>query len=165
MTRASITAGLCILALTAGLASAWWWFERPDPLPEFALPDLSGDIRRSEEWRGEVLVLNFWATWCKPCREEMPMLASLQSELGDAGLQVVGVAVDELEPVRRFAAEYGIDYPLLVDLVGAVRLQDAVNGGAALPMTVVADREGLIRARVPGKLDRRRLEAIVQPLL
>ena len=98
------------------------------------------------------------------------MLVEAQSDLGDAGLQVVGIAVDKLAPTAAFAKRYGINYPVLVDLNKAARIQDRYARltdarAAVLPFTVIIDRRGRIRARVAGKLDRKRLESLILPLL
>lgn len=98
------------------------------------------------------------------------MLIQAQAELGDAGLQIVGIAVDRRAPTAAFAQRYGINYPVLVGLTKGARIQDrytAVTGAppALLPYSVVIDRRGRIRADVTGKLNRARLEALVLPLL
>lgn len=82
-------------------------------LPDFTLPDLDDQPRSIREWSGRPLVINFWATWCAPCRREMPLLQSLQDERSDGSLQVIGVALDNLADVRRFIAETGVTYPNL----------------------------------------------------
>lgn len=137
--------------------------------PAFTLPDLSGTPRHISEFDGQVLVLNFWATWCAPCREEIPMLIEAQAELGDRGLQIIGIAVDRREAAAAFAKRYGINYPVLADLHKTARVQDMYtqpgDPAAVLPYTVIVDRRGRIRASVAGKLDRQQLEALVFPLL
>lgn len=155
-----------VLALVAGLGLAWWWSgPQPQALPAFALPDLDGDIRQASDWDGDILVLNFWATWCKPCREEIPMLIAAQADYAGQGVQIIGLAVDEPEPVQRFANQFGVNYPLLVDALGVMRLQDAIGTATGLPFTVIVDRSGSIRAQVLGEMDRDRLDALLRPLL
>src|SRR5262245_22722504 len=80
-------------------------------LAGLALPDASGKEQRLDQWRGKVLVVNFWATWCAPCREEMPEFIKAQSEFGASGLQFVGIAVDQPDKVQQFANEIGLNYP------------------------------------------------------
>lgn len=161
---------LILLILVAAGASAYAVLT-PDyrMRPEFTLPDLSGTPRHISEFDGQVLVINFWATWCIPCREEIPMLIEAQADLGDEGLQVIGIAVDKRKAAAAFAKRYGINYPVLVDLQKAARVQDAYtqpgDPQAVLPYTVIVDRRGRIRASVAGKLNRKQLEALVQPLL
>lgn len=154
----------CALALAAGVALAWWLYGG-ERRPDFALPDLEGDIHHVSEWDGELLVVNFWATWCAPCREEIPMLIEAQADYRERGLRVLGLALDRRPAVRRFVEEYGIDYPVLVDAAGVARVQDAFGGGTGLPMTVIVDRKGMIRERVPGALTRERLDRLVKPYL
>ncbi len=112
----------------------------PEVLPDFTLLDLEGTPRSIQGWPGKSMIVNFWATWCAPCRREIPLLKDLQREHGDAGFQVVGVAVDFREDVLRYAQDIGIDYPVLIgehDGLAAVNL----FGQAALgfPFTVFTD--------------------------
>jgi thiol-disulfide isomerase/thioredoxin len=155
----------CALALAAGAGLAWWLHDDAERRPHFSLPDLEGEIRHVSEWDGELLAINFWATWCAPCREEIPMLVAAQRDYRGDGLRILGLALDGREPVRRFAAEYGINYPLLVDAAGVARVQDLFGGGSGLPMTVIVDREGRIREHVPGALTRDRLDRLLAPYL
>lgn len=155
-----------LVALTAGITAYWWWPDQPQQrVPSFTLPNLSGENRSATDWRGDILVLNFWATWCKPCREEIPMLVRAQNDLGGRGVQIVGMAVDNPEPVRKFAQEYGINYPVLVETADTMRVQNALGGSAGLPFTVVVDRRGRVHAKQAGRIDRARLEAMLAPLL
>lgn len=137
--------------------------------PAFTLPDLNGRPRSISEFDGKVLLINFWATWCVPCRKEIPMLIEAQKQLGPAGLQVIGIAIDKRKPVAGFARHYGINYPVLVDMHKAARIQDRYtqpgDPAAVLPYTVIVDRSGHIRASIAGRLKRTQLDALVQPLL
>lgn len=155
-----------VLALACALAAYFvWGYDSYERLPSFALSDLSGDIHRPSEWRGQIVVMNFWATWCAPCREEIPMLIEAQTELADQGVQIVGLAVDRKQAVEQFAKQFGINYPVLVGMAEVVQLQDALGGGMGLPFTVIVDRQGRIRARVLGKMDREQLNKLLAPLL
>lgn len=160
-------AAACALALAAGVGLAWWLHGGgEDPhRPEFALPDLDGDVRHVSEWDGELLVINFWATWCAPCRREIPMLVSAQRDYRDHGVRILGLALDQREPVKKFAADYGINYPVLVDAMGVARVQDAFDAGTGLPMTVIVDRSGRVRERVAGEITRDRLDRLLAPHL
>ncbi len=117
--------------------------------PDFVLPTLAGDSLRLSELRGQIVVVNFWATWCAPCLEEIPELIALHDELNPHGLTVLGVAIDEEGEVlvRPFAERLGITYPVLLD-DGAVA--EAFGGVWALPTTYVIDPEGQIMQRVIG---------------
>lgn len=107
------------------------------------LPDLSGRGQALAQWRGKVLVVNFWATWCAPCREEMPHFVRAQLDHGANGLQFVGIAADSADKAREFATEIGVNYPILIGGYGAIELSRALgNSVGALPFTVVLDRRG-----------------------
>jgi thiol-disulfide isomerase/thioredoxin len=112
-----------------------------------SLPDLDGKEQALGQWKGKVLIVNFWATWCVPCREEMPEFVKLQKEFGDRGVQFVGIAVDDPAKVRQFAAELGLNYPALIGGYGAIELSKSLgNRVGALPYTLV---------RPPGTISRR----------
>src|SRR5262245_45102644 len=111
-------AGVGALAATAGYGFHLWWAERGGEAPNAAavqallttpLKDLEGASRTIETWRGKVLVVNFWATWCVPCRKEIPEFVKLQERHGDRGLQLVGIAFDQPQPVGDFAREFRIN--------------------------------------------------------
>ena len=130
------------------------------------LVDLQGKSRRLEEWSGQVLVVNFWATWCPPCLEEIPIFIGMQERLGDRGLQFVGIAIDDLESVRIFAERQKMNYPTLVGQADAMALSDlAGNARGGLPYTLVLDRSGRIVSKHYGALTRAELESIVLPML
>ena len=131
-----------------------------------ALPDASGKEQRMDQWRGKVLVVNFWATWCAPCREEMPEFIKAQTEFGEKGLQFVGIAVDQADKVAQFEKEIGLNYPSLVAGFGAMELSRTLgNKLMALPFTVIVDRKGAIVHTQLGILKPDKLEAIVKQLL
>ena len=117
--------------------------------PDFVLPTLAGDSLRLSELRGQIVVVNFWATWCAPCLEEIPELIALHDALNPHGLTVLGVAIDEEGEVlvRPFAERLSITYPVLLD-DGAVA--ESYGGVWALPTTYVIDPKGQIMQRVIG---------------
>ncbi len=117
--------------------------------PDFTLPTLAGDSLRLSDLRGQIVVLNFWATWCAPCIEEIPELIKLHDELNPHGLTVLGVSLDEEGPdlIKPFTDRFGITYPIPLD-DGAVA--EAYGGIWALPTTYVIDAEGQIVQRVIG---------------
>jgi len=125
--------------------------------------DLSGRVRRLSEWQGRVTLFNFWATWCAPCRDEMPLLDAAASRFG---LTVVGIGIDSSDKIREFADKIGVRYEILVASPAAVPLmKDLGNSAGGLPFSLVLDRAGRIAARKLGPLDRAELEGIVAPLL
>jgi len=116
-----------------------------ETLPQFTLADRDGQPRSLQDWPGKALVVNFWATWCAPCRREIPLLQQLQRDHGDEGFQVIGIAVDFRDKVLAYAADMKIDYPLLIGE------QDALDAAAAFgvptvgfPFTVFSDRQGRV---------------------
>ena len=130
------------------------------------LPDLQGAPQALEQWRGEVLVVNFWATWCAPCREEVPGFVNLQERYRARGLRFVGIAFDQPDKVAEFAREFRVNYPLLAGELQTMELmRQAGNRAGVLPYTLVIDRKGHLVSREPGGLKEARLEALIQPLL
>jgi thiol-disulfide isomerase/thioredoxin len=114
----------------------------PPKLPDFTLIDIEGTPRSILGWPGKSMIVNFWATWCAPCRREIPLLRELQEKHGGEGFQVVGVAVDFRDDVVKYARDIGIDYPVLI---GEQDGLDAVNkfgqGSLGFPFTVFTDNQ------------------------
>jgi thiol-disulfide isomerase/thioredoxin len=133
------------------------------PLLGVSLPDLEGRQQALGQWKGKLLVVNFWATWCAPCREEMPMFVQAQAAHGAKGLQFVGVAVDEATKVRQFADEIGLNYPSLIGGYGAMELSRTLgNTIMALPFTVVVGRDGKVLHTQLGPLKRPELDKLLE---
>lgn len=134
--------------------------------PDFQLSDMEGKLRSMGEWDGKVILLNFWATWCPPCREEIPAFIKLQEQYGPRGFQVVGIAIDQLESVIDYSDGIGINYPVLVSETEATLIsRDYGNRIGALPYSVFIDREGKIRAIRKGEVKARDAEAVIKALL
>lgn len=115
------------------------------PAPDFTLFDVKGQQRNVSEWKGKVLVINFWATWCPPCLEEIPHFIELQEKYGEQGLQFVGIALEGVDEVLVFAEQQGINYPLLVGEQEVIKLAGKFgNLIGGLPYTVILDRDGSI---------------------
>lgn len=130
------------------------------------LPDLDNKPQSIEQWRGKVVVVNFWATWCAPCREEIPVLVRLQEQLRDRGLQFVGIAIDHADKVRPYAAELRMNFPVLIGGVDAIDLTRKLgNRAAVLPYTVVIDRQGRVAAVEIGAAKESKLSALLASLL
>jgi peroxiredoxin len=160
-----LSAGVVLLGGAIGAAAYWSRSapaSRPDafavsrpaepmPAPEFELPDLAGQTVRLADFRGRVVVLNFWATWCVPCREEMPALETLARELGPRGLVVVAVNFKESRrDVEAFVREHDLRFPMLLDTEGRISERYQVF---ALPTTAVVDRRGMLVGTVLGIRD------------
>jgi thiol-disulfide isomerase/thioredoxin len=138
----------------------------PQQLPSFSMQDSSGATRHSSEWKGKILVVNFWATWCPPCLEEMPELVVFQDQYSPQGVQVVGVAVDNLEQVKGFIELYGINFPVVLGQDDAIELGKKMgNRISALPYTAIFDQNGKTLYAQPGKISLDILEGIVKPHL
>ncbi|MEO8225064.1 MAG: TlpA disulfide reductase family protein [Gammaproteobacteria bacterium] len=129
-------------------------------LPAITLPDLKGDSRSVSEWSGRTLLVNFWATWCAPCRKEMPLLEQFQQSQDASRMQVVGIAIDRQEPVLRFVGETGVTYPNLVGEMDATRAAEQFAPGFALPLSVVVAPDGTVLAAHMGELRAPDLEKI-----
>ncbi|MBM3394004.1 MAG: TlpA family protein disulfide reductase [Betaproteobacteria bacterium] len=130
------------------------------------IKDLEGQPRRVGDWTGKVIVVNFWAAWCAPCREEIPALIRAQTRFGAKGLQVIGIALDDLGKVTAFAQEIGINYPTLVAGIEGLSLAEAAgNDKGALPFTVYFDRTGNPVKAELGGVDDAKLAARIEPLL
>ncbi len=140
--------------------------ELGEPAPAFSLPDLTETPRHSREWRGKVTVVNFWATWCAPCRREIPLLIELQRRYGDQGLQLVGIAVnDEPDQVQAFSDSMGINYPVLVGEQTVTVNEQYGNQRGLLPFTAIVDRQGVLAFRKLGEVKAEQVEKIIRQLL
>jgi len=134
--------------------------------PLFRMPDSNEKVRHIKEWHGKIILLNFWATWCPPCRKEMPAFIELQKKYQSQGLQIIGVAVDDVESVNKFAKKIGVNYPLLVGSMEASELSRVYgNAGGQLPYTVFINRQGQLVAVKRGELSKELAEKINQKLL
>ncbi len=130
------------------------------------LPDSAGASHALAQWRGKIVVINFWATWCPPCREEIPAFAAVSRRLAGEPVQFVGLSLDSAENVRAFAQEFDVPYPLLIasyDVLGLVAA--AGNPSQALPFTLIVDRRGEIHHAELGALNTAELEGKIHPLL
>ncbi len=130
-----------------------------DAIMALTLPDLDGRPQALAQWRGQVLVVNYWASWCAPCIEEMPAFSRLQREYAAQGVQFVGIGIDEVANLRTFVARTPVAYPLLVgDPAGTQTPALRVKG---LPYTLIIGRDGRFAGSRLGRLD----EATLEPML
>ncbi|MCC6414420.1 MAG: TlpA family protein disulfide reductase [Opitutaceae bacterium] len=134
------------------------------PAPDWTLPDLDGRPVNSAQFAGKVVVVDFWATWCPPCREEIPGYIALQEKYGKDGLVIIGVSLDRGGPakVRDFAKKFGINYPLVMGDSEAIA---GFGDISAIPTTFLIDREGNIRDRKVGALATAEYEKRILALL
>lgn len=170
---------ILILALSAGglgLAAGRHWFDlNPPPgalalgadAVQFELPKLDGETTSPARHRGRVLLINFWAPWCEPCRREIPVFKSLRDEYGAENLEILGVALDEPGLVRDYVGKMDVDYPVALASIGDFALMRAYgNDRDALPFSVLIDADGRLRARKLGEYHedelRRDIEAVIR---
>lgn len=134
--------------------------------PDYQLKDLDGKLRSASEWDGKVIVLNFWATWCPPCRREMPAFIEFQEAYEKKGVTFIGIALDEKNAVVDFTDSLGINYPILIAEQEGIQLaQQYGNRLNVLPFTVVIDRRGNIVERFSREVTYKDIETLVTPLL
>ncbi len=132
--------------------------------PDFALEDIRGRTVRLSDYRGKVVLINFWASWCAPCLTEMPELVRLQEEYGKKGLQIIGIAYpgDNRLRVQEIVNKLKVNYPILT---GNKKITSLFEVADVLPLTIIIDRQGKVRDRILGILDRGEFEEKVKPLL
>jgi thiol-disulfide isomerase/thioredoxin len=131
-----------------------------------AFPDLTGKTRRLSEWHGTVTLVNFWATWCEPCRDEIPLLLKMREKYTERGFEVVGIGIDNGDKMRRFADNLRVSYPLLVGDWGHLTLLDRLGDSqGALPFSVVLTRSGSVAYRKLGALREDEVEGFLPRLL
>ena len=124
------------------------------------LPDTQGQTHVLSEWRGKVLLVNFWATWCPPCVEEMPELVELQNSSEVKNLQIVGIGVDSPSNIQQFTKKYQISYPILMAGMEGTEIARALgNQAGGLPFTVLLDSEGRVRQTYLGRLNMNQVKA------
>jgi thiol-disulfide isomerase/thioredoxin len=132
--------------------------------PPLRLKDLDGRMVRLSDYRGKVVLINFWATWCPPCRAEMPDLIKLQREYGKDGLQIIGITYppEQKTRVRRFATSLKVNYPIVL---GTRQTKELFSSDETLPLTVVIDRNGKVNEIISGILLREEFDEKIKPLL
>lgn len=131
--------------------------------PAWSLKGLDGEVVKSSDFAGKVVILDFWATWCPPCRAEIPGFIELQKKYGEKGLVVVGISLDDgPEGVRRFASQLEVKYPLVM---GDEKVTKDYGGVSVIPTTFVIDRQGRIASRHVGFAEASVFEAEIKPLL
>lgn len=176
---ALLLAGISILSLLLGVFTARWMVENDSPKsaeisqinvpkirPAFSMPDLEGKIRQISEWNDKVVVLNFWATWCPPCLREMPIFIKLREDLSDQPFEIIGVAIDQRDPVQDFVDQLGVEYPILLGEITGIRImQDYGNQLSTLPYTVVINRQREIVKVFRKEVTRQEILRVIGPLL
>jgi len=167
--RYGVYALLGVLALAAGIWVAQSRYQPtantnrlPEALWNEPFPNLAGKAQTLQDWRGKTLVINFWATWCAPCREEIPDFIAIRREHAVKNLEIVGIAIDNAQSVKPYVREMGIAYPILIGEGNALEMSRALgNPSGALPYTVVIASNGTILFRHLGRLPKSKLQAIL----
>ena len=148
-------------AVMAGLLSYQLWHSEPQLRHDFELTDMQGQTRSAAEFDGQLVLLNFWAPWCAPCRAEIPMLNELHARYANQGLQILGPAVDQITAIDAFLQKTAIDYPVLTGMPQVLRLQDAY-GEQRLPFSVLIGREGQLVYQHAGELKKAEISQIIE---
>ncbi|MFZ0339907.1 MAG: TlpA disulfide reductase family protein [Terracidiphilus sp.] len=131
--------------------------------PDFTRPDLDGHALHLNAFRGKVVLLNFWATWCAPCQVEMPVFAAWQRQYGPQGFTIVGISMDDnAAAARQLVERLKLDYPVAM---GDARLGMRYGGVLGLPLSFLIDRNGVVRARFQGEIDVKVMESQLRALL
>jgi cytochrome c biogenesis protein CcmG/thiol:disulfide interchange protein DsbE len=131
--------------------------------PSFALHDLDGQSLDLANYRGKVVLLDFWATWCTPCRDEIPRFVEFQDKYHEQGLQVIGISMDDdAKPVRAFYKEFKMNYPVAL---GNEKVAEAYGGVLGLPITFLIDRDGRVAAKYVGAVETNVVEQEIKSLL
>ncbi|WP_426992824.1 TlpA family protein disulfide reductase [Methylomonas sp. CM2] len=173
MTRkfAMVSVGILIGLLALG---GGWYFRSVQPGAEaevplaadFTLPDLDDKPQALSQWRGDIVIVNFWATWCPPCLKEMPEFVKIQQEFGGRGVRFVGVAIEDKAPVLEYLQRRPVNYPILIGgdngIALAHQLGNVIN---TVPFTVIIDRQGRIVHRQLGELTRTQALEVLEGML
>ncbi len=155
-------------AMAAGFFASGLWLAdgnslKGEPAPAIELTDLGGQTRTLAQWQGKLVLLNFWATWCAPCIDEIPMLVEAQARYGAKGLQILGPAFDEPEPTSQMVQRLHINYPVSANLAQADAAARALgNNSGMLPYSVLISRDGRVLKTILGSLTREQLDTLVQ---
>ncbi|PCI61463.1 MAG: redoxin [Methylophilaceae bacterium] len=168
--------GAILLILCIGIATSYIMAEKTieqkvnnAPTAELfatTLPDENGKPQALSQWKGKIIVLNFWATWCPPCREEMPELSALNTAYQDKNVIVIGIALDEIGLIKEFNTENNMSYPLLAaEETGGQLAFDLGNDKSALPYTVIIKPDGTIANTYFGRISKALLEETLIKLL
>lgn len=167
MARISVWIISGLLAATLGFLAREAFTERQTlSLPEPLLVDLEGRGHRLADLKGQFLILNFWATWCQPCREEMKTFSELQARFASQGVQFIGIAIDDPSTVRSYLRDFPVNYPIWVGGADVPAWADSLgNDLSALPFTVVFDRSGAKREVKVGVFAEKPLAQLIESLI
>lgn len=130
--------------------------EARKPAADFSIPDLEGKLVSLSDYKGQIVMINFWATWCRPCREEIPGFVELQTKYGPEGFTILGLTIDTIdrEEVKKFALEYKMNYPILYLGKQKKQVQKDYGNFRGIPTSFLIDRDGLIIKQVTGLMEK-----------
>jgi len=143
--------------LEGNINSAW-------DIPAFSLEDTNGKTHSLSDWKGKVIMVNFWATWCPPCKYEIPEFIEYQDQYGNDGFQIIGIGIDDPNKIKNFARTLEINYPVLLATSSAI-MADWGNSDQVLPYSVVIDRDGSIRYIHRGQLSKLSFDSEIKPII
>lgn len=153
MPLSGLVKAIAFAAVAAVALSAGYYLSRVhfgSAAQNFQLADIDGKMHELSDYRGRFVLVNFWAPWCAPCREEVPLLMRARARHREKDLQILGISLDGEENTRIFRDEFGVNYPLLAAADAGSRLLGAWQAGGAIPFSVLIDRAGRIRHRKSG---------------
>jgi len=171
ISKQTLITAIAVTIITAGAFYVFLPAKKPGMSPTESIAtasfyDLQEKLQPLAQWKGKVMVINFWATWCPPCIAEIPEFIKIQKQYQQQGVQFVGIAIDQRSKVQTFATEVGMNYPVLLgDLAGIDLARRIGNPSGGLPYTVIVDRTGKIVTTQLGTLSTEKLEGIIKPLL
>jgi thiol-disulfide isomerase/thioredoxin len=168
--EALVLSGVAVAAAAAGFLAGPLFQEgrraASSALAAASFTDLQGKPRQLAEWRGRILVINFWATWCPPCREEIPMLMAVREKYVSNGIEFVGIAIDTASKVIEYSVSMKISYPILIaGGEGLDLVRKLGNSAGGLPYTVFANRDGEVGKSKLGALSQQELEGLLGEML
>lgn len=143
--------------LDGNITSAW-------DIPPFSLEDTKGELHSLSDWKGKVIMLNFWATWCPPCKYEIPEFIEYQDQYGKDGFQIIGVGIDDPDKIKNFTRTLEINYPVLLATSSTI-MADWGNSERVLPYSVLIDRDGRIRYIHRGQLGKLSFDHEIKPII
>jgi len=133
---------------------------------QFTLPDLSGEPQHSDQWRGKLLIVNFWASWCAPCLEEMPRFITLQEKYGAQGIQFVGIGIDQADALGKIVDRLGVNYPVLQGDFDAMQVAKQFgNTYGVLPYTSIINPDGELFSEIAGAVREGEMESLILKFL